>query len=246
MDRFWKKSGGKDGSPTLSSSGCQAEELTNSSPIRKPSSTANGNVLARQDLRRISPDIHLRTPPKLKNYEASPTHVGYFKRRSRLSQSLSEVISDKCARRHFLQFLEANDSVHFIQFWLDADSFQILTRTRLSSFSQQTNSRATKSEADATVEPGSCQSPSKCSHAINAIDRSRLDSTAATTLGPSLETVSTPGDGDATLTRSGEHKNPVTNASEISICACIQKLHKSMRKKKAFHCVNASCCFVQN
>ncbi|KAK3587151.1 hypothetical protein CHS0354_006793 [Potamilus streckersoni] len=54
---------------------------------------------------------------------------------SRLSKTLQEIIHDRDALPHFIRFMEAQKAGQLIRFWLDAESFQASTWSRIRSHS---------------------------------------------------------------------------------------------------------------
>lgn len=54
-------------------------------------------------------------------------------RYSKLSKSLDEILKDKDALSCFIEFMESRKSGQYIRFWLDAESFQVSTWSRLRS-----------------------------------------------------------------------------------------------------------------
>ncbi|XP_023930046.1 A-kinase anchor protein 10, mitochondrial-like [Lingula anatina] len=57
---------------------------------------------------------------------------------SRLSKTIHEVLHDKDALAYFIQFMDSKHAVHLIKFWLDAESFQASSYSRIRTHSLQT------------------------------------------------------------------------------------------------------------
>lgn len=64
-------------------------------------------------------------------------------RKSRLSKSFMEVLSDKNALCYFVQFMQTSNAAHLIQFWLDAEGFQAATCLRMREHSLDTLAKTT-------------------------------------------------------------------------------------------------------
>ena len=64
---------------------------------------------------------------------------------SRLSKTFHEVLHDKDALPYFREFLKSQSAEHIIQFWLDAESFQASSWTRIRSQSVKSQNRNTSS-----------------------------------------------------------------------------------------------------
>lgn len=69
---------------------------------------------------------------------------------SRLSKTFQEILHDKDALPYFIQYMESKDADHLIRFWLDAESFQAATWTRIRTQSMQSLSRSSVGRSSET------------------------------------------------------------------------------------------------
>ncbi|CAH1801919.1 unnamed protein product [Owenia fusiformis] len=78
---------------------------------------------------------------------------------SRLSKTFHEIIHDKDALPSFIQYLEAKDKVQFIKFWLDAESFQASSWSRIRTHSMNTLAKSSLSGKEKNdLDPGRSRS----------------------------------------------------------------------------------------
>ena len=70
---------------------------------------------------------------------------------SRLSKTFHEVLHDKDALPYFIQFMGSQNAEHIIKFWLDAESFQASSWTRIRSQSLKSQHRNTAKETGSTT-----------------------------------------------------------------------------------------------
>lgn len=54
-------------------------------------------------------------------------------RASQLSKTLEQVLRDRDALPHFIQFMESHAAENLVKFWLDADTFKVTSITRINS-----------------------------------------------------------------------------------------------------------------
>ncbi|XP_074643501.1 A-kinase anchor protein 10, mitochondrial-like [Tubulanus polymorphus] len=71
--------------------------------------------------------------------------------KSRLSKAFGEMLNDKDALPYFIQFMDAKKSPHLIKFWLESESFQASTWSRIRSHSLHSMSKS--SLQGTTTEP---------------------------------------------------------------------------------------------
>ncbi|XP_064612788.1 A-kinase anchor protein 10, mitochondrial-like [Liolophura sinensis] len=69
---------------------------------------------------------------------------------SRLSKTFQEILHDKDALPYFIQYMESKDADHLIRFWLDAESFQAATWTRIRTQSMQSLSKSSVARSPET------------------------------------------------------------------------------------------------
>ena len=84
---------------------------------------------------------------------------------SRLSKTLTEVLHDKEALPYFIQFMATRKGEHLIKFWLDAESFQASSWTRIRSHSLKSVRKMTLTSEDSPNSdlPNTCDSSQGCS-----------------------------------------------------------------------------------
>ena len=70
---------------------------------------------------------------------------------SRLSKTFHEVLHDKDALPYFIQFMGSQNAEHIIKFWLDAESFQASSWTRIRSQSLKSQHRNAAKETGGTT-----------------------------------------------------------------------------------------------
>ncbi|XP_064647696.1 A-kinase anchor protein 10, mitochondrial-like isoform X2 [Lineus longissimus] len=97
-----------------------------------------------------------------------------MKTKSRLSKTLHEVLHDRDALAYFIQYMNSRGGGHLIKFWLDAESFQASTWTRIRSHSMNSLSKsavASRSRSNTSSEnsQGSPENPTNqsCSSVPN-------------------------------------------------------------------------------
>ncbi|XP_066995812.2 A-kinase anchor protein 10, mitochondrial [Anabrus simplex] len=133
MLQFWKKSGPKEkGDKTRSNS---------SSPAKSPvgTSTSNGDISEGACGGMVTSQLGPLAGHSdgglafgdLGEYDASPSGSQKVMSRSRLSQTLSEILADKGALAYFIQYLDAKDAVALVKFWLDVESFRSASRAKV-------------------------------------------------------------------------------------------------------------------
>lgn len=91
-----------------------------------------------------------------------------IKTKSRLSKTLHEVLHDRDALAYFIQYMNSRGGGHLIKFWLDAESFQASTWTRIRSHSMNSLSKsavASRSRSNTSSEnsQGSPEDPTNLS-----------------------------------------------------------------------------------
>lgn len=76
--------------------------------------------------------------------------VSLHKKSSQLCKTLQEILHDKNSLGHFIQFLEDRKASKFLRFWLDAQSFQASTWSRIRSlaFKKKRQSSSEKEKCD--------------------------------------------------------------------------------------------------
>lgn len=118
MLQFWKKPSQKEKSPS-------SNLPPNVSPTRQPSPGLDHKFKCST--------VESTRSALLASFEEE----GFFdigendsqKEQSRLSKTVSEVLSDKSALAYFVQYLETRSGVPYIQCWLDINSFQTALQT---------------------------------------------------------------------------------------------------------------------
>lgn len=84
-------------------------------------------------------------------------------RSSQLSKTLDQVLHDKDALPHFIQFMESHAAANLVKFWLDADTFKVTSITRINSelsappFSSTPTKRGTEELAAANGNVSPCE-----------------------------------------------------------------------------------------
>ncbi|XP_061166305.1 A-kinase anchor protein 10, mitochondrial-like [Saccostrea echinata] len=89
-------------------------------------------------------------------------------RHSKLSKTLEEILKDKDALSCFIEFMESRKAGQYIKFWLDAESFQASTWSRLRSHSLNSAKRLTLSGKH-------YRSPSDTSVSVKQVTEDKLD-----------------------------------------------------------------------
>ena len=93
---------------------------------------------------------------------------------SRLSKTFHEVLHDKDALPYFIQFMGSQNAEHIIKFWLDAESFQASSWTRIRSQSLKSQHRNTTKETGSTASspPGDVNAAGDATECANC-DKNR-------------------------------------------------------------------------
>lgn len=84
-------------------------------------------------------------------------------RSSQLSKTLEQVLHDKDALPHFIQFMESHSAANLVKFWLDADTFKVTSITRINSelsvppFSSTPTKQGTEEVAAANGNVSPCE-----------------------------------------------------------------------------------------
>ncbi len=73
---------------------------------------------------------------------------------SRLSKTLREILHDRDALPHFIQFMETRGAGHLVRFWLDVESFHASTATRLQMVNRHRGKHKLEEEGDINQTPG--------------------------------------------------------------------------------------------
>ena len=90
-------------------------------------------------------------------YDIGPRVETPLQTSSRLSKTLHEVLHDQNAIPYLLQYMDCQGVGHFVKFWLDANSFQASSWTRIQSQSLKLLSKSSVSKARATQVHGQGQ-----------------------------------------------------------------------------------------